>query len=380
LNGDGNLDLVVPVSHGSKVAILLGNGDGTFQAESDLAVGANPYDAAIADLNGDGKMDLAVTVDAFLGQGIAVALGNGDGTFQPPVQFASTLQVASTWNTCCYPIFPEPAYISVTDIDGDGNPDLVYTNSEYATVGILFGQGNGSFYDPVEFPSGGYAYGLVVADVNGDGAPDVVTAGDDFSGVSVLLNANGKGTMGDYAVTPSQTTATVAAGSTATFSLTVSPINHYNGIVTFSCGSLPSLTTCTFNPASATLSGDAPATVQLTITTTGTSAALQAPHRGTSILLASLSSLGLFGMVLAGSLKKRSRWTGVVLGMLVLTMMLSLVACGGSSSSTSGGTTPPPAPSTPAGNYQVTVTATGTAGTNNGNTAAHPVTLTLTVQ
>ena len=116
----------------------------------------------------------------------------------------------------------------------------------------------------------------------------------------------------------------------------------------------------------------------LTITTTGTSAALQAPRRGSSILLASLSSLGLF--MDGRRLKKRSRWTGVVLGMLVLTMMLSLVACGGSSSSTSTGTTPPPAPSTPAGNYQVTVTATGTAGTNNGNTAAHPVSLTLTVQ
>ena len=99
-------------------------------------------------------------------------------------------------------------------------------------MGVLFGQGNGSFYDPVEFPSGSYAYGLVVADVNGDGAPDVVTAARDFSGVTVLLNANGKGTMGDYAVAPSQTTATVAAGSTATFTLTVNPINHYNGTVT----------------------------------------------------------------------------------------------------------------------------------------------------
>jgi len=237
---------------------------------------------------------------------------------------------------------------------------------------------------------------------------------------------------------------------------------------------LPSLATCTFNPPSVTLSGDAPVTVQLTISTAAVSASLQHPRHTSLILLASFGGMGLFGLVLAGNFKKRSRRTGVLLGMFLLIMMFSLVACGGSSSNSNGNPTPSAKaattitvgssqgtvmvgtavtftgtvaassgsptgtvtffdgtktlgtgtlsgttatlktsslaagvhnitasyggdssfdastssalnetvdnPGTPSGSYTVTVTATGTAGTNNGNTSAHPFNLTLTVQ
>jgi hypothetical protein len=205
LNADNKLDLVVPLNNGSAVAILLGNGDGTFQPETDLATQSYPGGVAIADLNGDGKLDLAMTIDLYGSSGIEVALGNGDGTFQTPVQYLASLQ-NTNWDS------PYPTYIQAADIDGDGKTDLVYVNSEYATVGVLFGLGDGTFYDPVEYPSGGYAWGLVVADVNGDGAPDVVTSGDDFSGVTVLLNANGSATHANYTVSASPTTQTVTAG------------------------------------------------------------------------------------------------------------------------------------------------------------------------
>jgi hypothetical protein len=466
LNGDGNLDLVVPLNNQPAIAILLGNANGTFQAETDLTVGNQPRSVAIADLNGDGKLDLATTIDQVggQGQGIEVALGNGDGTFQTPVFYASTLQNLSFGN-------PYPAFIQAADIDGDGKLDLVYTNYSYGTVGVLFGSGNGLFYDPVEYPSGGNAWALVVADVNQDGAPDVITADDDFSGLTVLLNNNGSSTVANYTVSTAASTANVTAGSSATFTLTVTPSNHYNGTVTFTCGSLPSLATCTFNPTSVTLNGDSPVTVQMTITTAAVSASLEGPgHRGSSILLASLSTMGIFGMMLAGSLKKRSRWTGIILGMLILTMAFSLVGCGGSGS---GSTSPVKAattttvsssqnsvmvgqsitftgrvvgssgsptgtvtfqdgstklgigtlsgggatfqtqslaagihnitatysgdsnfnasassalsqtvdhPGTPTGAYTITVNATGTAGTNRGNTSAHPFNVTVTVQ
>jgi hypothetical protein len=463
LNGDGNLDLVVPLTNGSAIAILLGNGDGTFQAETDVTVGLYPGSVAIADLNGDGKLDLAATTRQYGSEGVDVAFGNGDGTFQTPVFYASSLQDFNLDS-------PYPTFIQAADIDGDGTPDLVYTNSEYGSVGVLFGAGNGVFYDPVEYPSGGYAYGMVVADVNQDGAPDVVTAGDDFSGVTVLLNSNGSATKANYTITAATASATVTAGSSATFTLTITPSNHYNGTVTFSCGLLPSLATCTFNPASVALDGSTPVNVQLTVTTAAVSASLQGPIHGNSTLLASLGTMGLFAMMLAGSLKKRNRGMGVILGMLILTMTFSLVGCGGSSSSpaatvktattttlsssqstalvgqsitftghvsaTSGSPTGTVSfqdgstalgtgtvsggvatfqtqtlaagvhnviaaysgdanfdassssamsqtmdrPGTPTGAYSITINATGSAGTNNGNTSVHPFSVNVTVQ
>jgi hypothetical protein len=331
LNGDGKLDLAIPLYQGSSVAMLFGNGDGTFQTpETDIALGAfQPQSVAIADLNGDKIMDIAVTLDNGGGEDIAVILGTGSGNFGTPALLASSLQNINLNS-------PAPEFIKAADIDGDGNLDLVYANNGYATVGILFGQGNGLFYAPVEYPVGSEPWGIAVADVNNDGSPDVVTANEDASGITVLLNANGSGTLGNYTISASPANASVSAGSTATFTLTITPSNHYNGTITLSCGtSLPSLATCTFNPPSVTLSGDAPVTVQLTISTTAVSASLQHPRHTSSILLASFGGMGLFGLVLTGSFKKRSRWTSVLLGMLILIMMFSLVACGGSSSSNS---------------------------------------------
>jgi len=326
LNNDGKLDLIVPMSYGSNVAILLGNGDGTFQAETDLAtVSSYPFAVAVADFNGDGKVDLAIT-SYYENSGIMVAMGNGDGTFQTPVSVASTLQDTNYAN-------PYTSFIQAADIDGDGNQDLVYTNAEYGTVGVLFGMGNGSFYDPVEYPSGGWNWGLTIADVNQDGAPDVVTASDDFSGVTVLLNNNGSGTKSTYTVVADSTTATITAGGSATFTLTLTPANHYNGVVTLSCGTLPAYSTCTFSPASITMDGHTPVSVQLTITTTAVSASAEVPAgingpHSSSWLLASMSGMGVFGMVFGGSFKKRSRFSALLLVIVALSMTVSLVGCG----------------------------------------------------
>lgn len=335
--GNGNPDLVIPMYNGQAVAVLMGNGDGTFQPEVDLTLpSGNPTGLTLADLNKDGKLDLAVTVyNATIGTGLYVALGNGDGTFQTPTPLATSLQD---------PNYDRPynTFISTADIDGDSNPDLVYTNSEFGTVGVLFGQGNGSFYDPVEYPSGGYAWGLAVADVNGDGAPDVVIGPDDFAGASVLLNNKGSATLGSYTIGTSAQQATITAGQSATFTLTITPNNHYNGMITFNCpAGLPALATCTFQPAQVTLDGLTPVTVKLTITTAAPSAAMQIPddidprensHPRSAILLAGLNGVGVLGMVLASSFcKRRNGWS--VLGLLVLGMSFMLVGCGGSSHS-----------------------------------------------
>ena len=82
LNGDGKLDLAVANNGSNNVSVLLGNGNGTFAAAQNFITGTEPRSVAVADLNGDGKPDLAV---ASYGDGtVSVLLGNGNGTFRPP--------------------------------------------------------------------------------------------------------------------------------------------------------------------------------------------------------------------------------------------------------------------------------------------------------
>ena len=239
LNGDGKLDLVVPLygtsgTAGTAVAVFLGNGNGTFKSESDVSLGMNnPYAAAIGDLNGDGIPDLAVTIEdqTTFNQGIAVAFGNGDGTFQTATLLASTLQLHQLDN-------PNPGYVKMVDMNRDGHLDLVYTNTQFGTVGILYNRGAGTFDPPVEFAAGHRAFDIAVADVNGDGVLDVVTTGNAaaFSGINVLLNTSADGVVlqssGDHssAGTPVNFTSTVS-GSQVT-GVTAQPtgtVSFFNG-------------------------------------------------------------------------------------------------------------------------------------------------------
>jgi hypothetical protein len=395
VNGDGVMDLVLPGPSCGCVAVFLGNpgssgkGDGTFGPENDFPIGTGPSHVVIGDVNGDGIPDLAVTIDDTTAggvMGVAVALGNGtggigNGTFQAPLgPFPTSLQTTTFYE-------PYPDYVKMTDLNGDGIPDLVVTNRQYGTVGLLYGVGNGTFDTPVEYPAAGSTLGLALADVVGDGTVDAITVGTGAkasSEATVLLNTSSSAALPNYSITTNPGSATVTAGSTGTYTITLTPKNFYNGTVTFACGTLPSETTCNFSSPTLTPNGNPPMTTTLTLVTTAASSAkLMAPmntHRGTSVLVASLSGLGLFGLMLVGDWRKKSgRRMGILVGVMVLGTLFATVGCGGGSS---GGqiVTPPSNPGTPTGTYTVVVTATGTAGSNSGNTSPHTVNVTLTVQ
>jgi FG-GAP-like repeat/FG-GAP repeat len=126
LNGDGKPDVVavsVPFIRpaGSQlisgtIAVLLNNGDGTFQPPVKYGVGEGVYSVSMGDFNGDGKTDLAV-INGF---GVMVLLGNGDGTFRNPLTYGAA-----------------KLYAAVGDLNGDGKPDLVTVNALDNGVAVL---------------------------------------------------------------------------------------------------------------------------------------------------------------------------------------------------------------------------------------------------
>jgi hypothetical protein len=171
--GDGHLDLAVAGTDyynftgatPGAVYMLLGNGDGTFRPGATYAVGNNPDAIVAGDFTGDGKLDLAVPdwgIAYFVGA-VWVLLGNGDGTFQPPVTYA----VGGTQ------IGVLPSALVAGDFTGDGRLDLAIVNIGADTVSVLLGNGDGTFVDPSQLAAAPRAT-PVVADVNGDGIDDVL--------------------------------------------------------------------------------------------------------------------------------------------------------------------------------------------------------------
>jgi hypothetical protein len=239
LTGDGYLDLVTANSGSDTVSVLLSNGDGTFQPQRTFAAGHGPVALAVADINGDGKPDLIVTdegTQSDLGDTVSVLLGNGDGTFQAPQTFTvggvpawvavadlngdgrpdivtanyadgtvsvllnETAPGASTLSLVAQPtcqVGADPDSLAVADLNGDGIPDLVVANqgtNAYPgdTISVLQGNGDGTFQPQQTYLVGKEPDSVAVADINGDGKPDLVVANYGGGTVSVLLGA-GKG-------------------------------------------------------------------------------------------------------------------------------------------------------------------------------------------
>ena len=186
-NGDGKLDAVTADAGGNlgnnnAVSIVLGNGDGTFEAPVIAGAEPDPTAIAVGDLNHDGRPDI-VTVDhdidpqtgAVVSSSLGILLGNGDGTFTPAPTIAGG-----------------GGGVAVADVNGDGNLDLVTTSGLGGdTVSIFYGNGDGTFTAAPQpsVTTGNGPIGVAVGDVNGDGIPDIVTANATDNSVSVLLGS-----------------------------------------------------------------------------------------------------------------------------------------------------------------------------------------------
>jgi len=179
-DGDGKLDLAVANAGSNNVSILLGKGDGTFQAAAEYGTATSPTSVAVGDFNGDGRLDLAVANNGssnFRVGSVSILLGNGDGTFQPHVD---------------YPALSNSSSVIVGDFNGDTKLDLAVANSnaggeDLNNLSLFLGNGDGTFQPQVDYAAGTNPSSVVLGDFNGDGRLDLAVADHASTKISVLL-------------------------------------------------------------------------------------------------------------------------------------------------------------------------------------------------
>ena len=355
LNGDGNVDIFTGNWTPTSVGVFLSNGDGTYKPPAiyDLEIGfSNPVGSlSVVSADLNGDNKLDIIGTEYVFGGIGVLIGNGDGTFNTAVTYIGG---------------SNPGQVIVLDLDGDGKLDYAasnYNDTNYNPqpdgfgVTTVLGKGDGTFDDRqglAQFDTGTQATSIAAGDFNGDGLPDLVTTNSQVNTLSVLINTTTTFSVAAPALSPGA----VSAGQSATSTLTFSPLNGFAGTVTLTCAVSPASAnapSCSLSPASVKASGSA-VTSTLTVATVGAAAALHPSHPAVRRFVSALwllPSIALVAMGGSANAKKKKTFLRVFCACLIALALIVMVACGGSSSSGGGG-----GPSTPAGTYTVQVTAT----------------------
>jgi hypothetical protein len=408
VNNDHNADLLADGS------VYLGNGNGTFKVISQPSVGGG----LLADINGDGKLDLIGSCIPGSGEisYTAICLGNGDGTFGGAAYVISTILHYTS------ALFP----VAVADFNVDGKPDVVlgynasglsgssgglaiYLNttpagpnatispaslnlgsialgsSSKATTVTVTNQGSGALTvssvtiggakaaefsqtnncTTVQPPSSCTINVTFTPDADGAAAASLMIA-DNATGspqvVALSGTGTGAGTLGFGIPSGGSSSETVSAGGTAKYALSIGGAGM-GGQTSITCSGAPTGAACTVTPSSLNVSATSPSSIAVSVTTASSAAVVHSQR--VSWMLAE----GILGFALlpVSSKKRRMRY----LSALSLAMILMLSACGGGGGS---GSIPSGGGGTPSGTYPLTVTATPTGGT------PQSVKLTLIVQ
>jgi hypothetical protein len=184
-NRDGKMDAAGMSTSRADVTVLLGNGDGTFQAPARYRVGGDPWEVAAADLNRDGNLDILATTG--LPDELRVLFGTPTGVFVGPRVF---------------PAGDLPTGIATGDVNADGQLDVALASFGEDFVTVLLGDGNGSFRSALNFRAIDSPDSIVAADLTGDGKLDLAAATFLFGTRVAVLQGRGDGTFGPPGVFP----------------------------------------------------------------------------------------------------------------------------------------------------------------------------------
>jgi hypothetical protein len=228
-NKDGKLDLAITNYSGTAINLLLGNGDGTFQAPIVTPAPINPVGLTTADFNGDGKLDLALTSWDYNGS-LQIFTGNGDGTFT-----VGTLYQFNAWVECYPSGGTNPYWISAGDLNQDGKLDLAiavtYTQcateysgeQDWGAALVYTGNGDGTFnLEPGPYLGGVDNSAILLGDFNRDGMLDMAVAGNaawtSQDWVTIVLNNTQPVSVSPLALTyKAQAVETKSAAQTVLF-------------------------------------------------------------------------------------------------------------------------------------------------------------------